>query len=483
MLTSIGKYSKSFFLKLLVGIIILPFVFWGMGDVFSGGNQNIIGSIDGKKISTQEFMNYFNRLNLNEEEIKNISKSDILERILSEYVGRKIIDLEVKDLDIQITDLTLKRMITSDEAFMKNKKFSRVAYEKFLLESNITAVMFEKNLLEQEKKRQLLSYLSDGIRIPHYMTVNEFKKENQIKTIKYIDLNDLYDSQKIDEIEIKKIYDDNKKLFIENIKSFNFVELKPENLIGKSEYNEFFYKKIDQIENDILDGISIDEIVKKNNLSLKKTNKLNINKIDSFGKVNNDINDNLFKKLFSILSLNSPELIKLDDKYFLAELTDLDKKQKSLRGNVKKNIISQIKIKNKLKNNTELVKGFNKTKFGKKEMLEYAKKNQLKVYDMTIDNIKDNKVFSESLVKRIFAAGNDQVNLITDSKLLKNFIIYTENTKFKDIDKKDPVFKEYEYRAKLRMARDVYTSYDKGINIKYKVEINNKVIDRIKNSF
>ena len=63
MATSIGKLSKSFFLKLLVGIIILPFVFWGMGDVFRGGNQNVIATIESEKISTQEFMNYVNRLN------------------------------------------------------------------------------------------------------------------------------------------------------------------------------------------------------------------------------------------------------------------------------------------------------------------------------------------------------------------------------------------------------------------------------------
>ena len=58
MATSIGKLSKSFLLKLLVGIIILPFVFWGMGDVFRGGNQNVIASIDSEKISTQEFVEY-----------------------------------------------------------------------------------------------------------------------------------------------------------------------------------------------------------------------------------------------------------------------------------------------------------------------------------------------------------------------------------------------------------------------------------------
>ena len=70
MATSIGKLSKSFFVKLLVGIIILPFVFWGMGDVFRGGNQNVVASIDSKKVSTQEFVSYLNRLNLNNEQIK-----------------------------------------------------------------------------------------------------------------------------------------------------------------------------------------------------------------------------------------------------------------------------------------------------------------------------------------------------------------------------------------------------------------------------
>ena len=74
MATSIGKLSKSFFIKLLVGIIILPFVFWGMGDVFRGGNQNVIATIQSKKVSTQEFVNYVNRLNLNEEQINNLSK-------------------------------------------------------------------------------------------------------------------------------------------------------------------------------------------------------------------------------------------------------------------------------------------------------------------------------------------------------------------------------------------------------------------------
>ena len=90
MATSIGKLSKSFFVKLLVGIIILPFVFWGMGDVFRGGNQNIIATIESKKISTQEFVAHLNRMNLSKEQLKNLPRTNLVDQILSEYIGRKV---------------------------------------------------------------------------------------------------------------------------------------------------------------------------------------------------------------------------------------------------------------------------------------------------------------------------------------------------------------------------------------------------------
>ena len=117
MLTSIGKFSKSFFIKILVGIIILPFVFWGMGDVFRGGNQNIIASIDGKKVSTQEFADYLRRLNLTEEQIKNLSKTDLVEKILSDYIGKKVMSSEIEKLGIIVNDNSLRTIIKNDKLF------------------------------------------------------------------------------------------------------------------------------------------------------------------------------------------------------------------------------------------------------------------------------------------------------------------------------------------------------------------------------
>ena len=214
MTTSIGKISKSFFLKLLVGIIILPFIFWGMGDVFRGGNQNVIASIESEKISTKEFVDYVRRLNLNEEQIKNLSKTDLIEKILADYIGKKVMALEIERLGISINDNALRNIIKNDKLFLKDKKFSRTEYEKFLIKSGVTAPQFEANIVEQEKRRQFLTSLSGGLTIPELLVNKEYRKENQTKVINYIDLEKYHLKNKPSEKEKKDLYERNKEVFL-----------------------------------------------------------------------------------------------------------------------------------------------------------------------------------------------------------------------------------------------------------------------------
>ena len=209
MITSIAKVTKSFLAKVLIGIIILPFVFWGMGDVFRTGSQNVIVTIDSEKVSVQKFVEYVNRLGLTEQQRNSLTKTNLLERILSDYIGKKIIALEIADQGINLNSQSLKNIIVNDETFKKDNQFSRTEYEKFLLESSISAAMFEKNIAEQEKKRQLLTFLSEGISLPEFLIEKEYLSENQIKTIQYLPLDDLYKSYSAPKEEIKKTYETN----------------------------------------------------------------------------------------------------------------------------------------------------------------------------------------------------------------------------------------------------------------------------------
>ena len=58
MLRAIRKFSGSIYAKILMGIIIIPFVFWGMGSNFVGGNKNVIVVIDKEKYTVQAFLGF-----------------------------------------------------------------------------------------------------------------------------------------------------------------------------------------------------------------------------------------------------------------------------------------------------------------------------------------------------------------------------------------------------------------------------------------
>ena len=320
MLTSIRKFTTSFLAKVLIAIIILPFLFWGMGDVFRGGNQNILATIDSEKISAQRFVEYLNRLNLSEKQRENLNKTDLLDKILSDYIGKKIITLEIENQEINLSNQSLKEIITTDKTFQKDNRFSRTSYEKFLLESGISAPMFEQNIAEQEKKRQLLMFLSEGVLLPEALIRKEFESENQIKLIQYLELDKLYKEVQVKDKEIKKTYESNKSFFSQEFKTINYTELLPDSLTGQKEYNETYFEKIDEIENKILDGSKINYFVKKYNLSLITTGETNRLKKNKSGKKILKIDNDLFSKMFNISSVKKPKLINVNNKYYLSEI-------------------------------------------------------------------------------------------------------------------------------------------------------------------
>ncbi len=484
MSTSIGKLSKSFFIKLLVGIIILPFVFWGMGDVFRGGNQNVVATVDSNKISTQEFVNYINRLNLNEEQVKNLSKTDLVEQILSDYIGKKVMSLEIEKLGVVVSDNALRDIIKNDKSFFKDDKFSRTEYEKFLIKSGITAPQFEANIVEQEKRRQFLSSLAGGIVIPDILVEKEFRKENQTKSIQYIDLEKYHSKKKPSQDSIKELYERNKNVFFTELKSIRYAEIRPELISGSQDYNENFFKQLDIIENNVLDGQSFEETAKANNLKIIEFNKINAKKEDEEKKKIENLPDNLFNKIYNIKTPQSPEVINLESKYYLAEIKDEEKKNRPMNDpEVLEALNAQLSFKEKIDNNTSLAKDISLGAFDGENFKKFADDNSLLVKDYKISNIKQNDVFDEGIVKRIFLTKDGDINLITNSTLTKSFLISTKNTEYKKLDKKGNEFEQYEAKARLNLINKIYQSYDENANQKYKVEVNQRTIDRVKNSF
>ena len=129
MISSFRNFAKTKFAGLLVFIMIIPFVFWGMGSMFSSGNTNNVAQINDINVSTQDFIDHINRSNIPQQTIKNNLDKNIIEELLSTLISTTLLDLEIQDFNILISEETLSKKIRSNKNFHdENGNFERLKY-------------------------------------------------------------------------------------------------------------------------------------------------------------------------------------------------------------------------------------------------------------------------------------------------------------------------------------------------------------------
>ena len=120
--------TKKIFITIITGIIIIIFGAWGMGDLFSTGNKNIVAEVDSKKIYIKDYLNYA-RLYVRKKNNNQLGERDHA-IILNGLISEKIYEKFAEDLGVIINDKSLAFFIKNDENFKdKNGKFSRIEYE------------------------------------------------------------------------------------------------------------------------------------------------------------------------------------------------------------------------------------------------------------------------------------------------------------------------------------------------------------------
>ena len=470
MLGKLRIFSKSKLSGLLVAIIIVPFVFWGMGSVFQSGNTNNIAKINNETISTKDFVNHINQTGLSPEYIKNNLDKNILEELLSEIVSDKLLNMEIEELKVVLSEKNLAKYIKTNKNFYNDNKFSRLKYEKFLLEQNIPAYEFEKRLKNKELKNNLFNYISGGIKSPYFLKNKMFISENKQINIDYFDLENYYDIS-LSEKEITEFINDNEELLKEEFIDFSYVKITPNNLIEINEFNNKFFKTIDEIDNEILNERSIQEIAEKFNLSLIKIN-------DFKYKDEND----LFKEVYENRNESKIQLTDKDDYYLLYKISNINKilpERKSVE--FKKKVEESLILKKKYDSIENIYKQIKSKKLDDAKFIKFANGKE-NIKNRIIKSINDEEKFDSNSLKLLYKSAKGSFLIIGDKNskiylakisdiILNNLIDNSENSN------------KYLDKTNLKVVSDIYSSYDLLLNSKYKVKIFQNSIDRVKDYF
>ena len=471
MISSFRNFAKTKFAGLLVFIMIIPFVFWGMGSMFSSGNTNTIAKINKESISTQEFIDYLNNSGIPQKTIRDNLNNNIIEELLSNLISTKLIELEVKNFNVIISEKSLLKKIKENKNFQdEDGNFERIKYEKFLLENNQSAPGFELRLRGRELQKHLFDYIGAGTTSPNFLVDKLFKNENRKLEIDFINLNNFYkkkDSFTQDDLE--KFVEKNKDQLKVEYLNFDYTIINPKNLIGIDEFNQSFFDKIDQIEADIANGLSFEIIT--NNLNLPITKKIDF-------KLTSDSNE-IEKKIYASKD-NDFDILENNDDFVLYKINKIYEKEPNLKDNkIKKEVVELIHQKKKFEYNKQLLEKITNNEFSNKDFLNMSKKN---IETIKLNSIKDNKKFEINSVEILYSIPLDSFTLISDEK--KNIYI-AKVKKFEDSTMSDNnnQLNNYINKQNSNMKKNILGSYDLYLNKKYEIDLNQKTIERVKNFF
>ena len=169
---------------ILIAVIIIAFGFGGFGGGFSTNNQNNIAKINKTNVTTQDFMNYVNESGISQQAIRENLENNIIEELLSGLISTTLIDLEVEDFDLSITELTVLKKIKDNKNFQDdNNVFQRTKYEKFLLSNNMSAPMFELQLKNRELQKHLFDFIGAGTITPNFLIEKKYEENKNSKII------------------------------------------------------------------------------------------------------------------------------------------------------------------------------------------------------------------------------------------------------------------------------------------------------------
>jgi peptidyl-prolyl cis-trans isomerase D len=456
---------------ILIIIIIIAFGFGGFGGGFLSNNQNNVAKINKTNVTTQDLINYINQSGVSQQVIKENINNNVIEELLSGLVSVTLLGLEIDDFNIKISQNSLSKKIKLNKNFYDDSgKFERLKYEKFLLENNISAPLFEKRLKDRELQKKLFDLVGAGSVSPKFLVNKLYETENTSLNIEFINLDKFYKkSNEITEEELIKFIDENDdQLKVEYI-DLKYTLLNPLNLIGVNQFNQDFFDKIDQVENDILNGIEFDAITSKLNLNAKK--------IEDYKY--SETSDEILKKIYSVRA-NNFDIFENNENYVIYKIENLEMKKPDLSDDqTKKEILELVTQKNKFDYNRSLLEKIRDKSFTEEDFINLGTNE---IQSLKLNSIKDNKKFEINSVQMLYSLPLKSITLIND----ENDNIYLAKINSYDnadlqISSED--YDQYSSKENTRIKNGILKTYDLFLNQKYNVDINQAAINNVKNLF
>jgi len=204
MLRLMRDYATSWLIKIILGAIVVVFVFWGVGS-FRDRKSNVIASVNGEGVSLEEYRSTYNNLleqmrqrfgnNLNEEVLQMLR---IDKQALDQLIEQRLLMQEVARLNFRVTDEEVIKTIQNISSFQTNGAFDSRLYTTVLNYNRLTPEGFEAAQKERLLVEKLRAYLFSNFQVSENELKEYYEWKNVSASIDYV----LFNPETYQDIEL-----------------------------------------------------------------------------------------------------------------------------------------------------------------------------------------------------------------------------------------------------------------------------------------
>ncbi len=262
MLDSLRRGAGTWVVKIFLGILVLSFAVWGIGDIFRVSPDTAVAEVGEIEISQYEFTDAFNRAvgnlqlqfggRIDSQQARDMGVAD---ETLRQLVNQALYDQAAKDLGLDVADQVIQREMSTNPAFQGiGGGFDPLAFQSALQNAGISEAYFLQNRRRELSRQQLFDSVTLGGHAPKAMVEALLRHQHQRRSVEVLTLNDgsLPAPDVPGEDVLEAYYKDHVTRYTApEFRTLTFLDLRPESLleqvsVTESEVRDAYDARLDE---------------------------------------------------------------------------------------------------------------------------------------------------------------------------------------------------------------------------------------------
>ena len=223
MLDSLRRGALNWFAKGLLGLLVIAFAVWGIGDVVRNVGRGTLATIGSSQITVDDYRQAYQDemasltrrfgRRLTSEQAKMLG---VEQRALSRLISAAAIDHHARDLQLALSDEGMAEIIRNDPGFQgPDGKFSKELFQNFLRQIGLSEGRYVTTRRQEELRDQLTESLLSGLAPPQAMleTLYRYREERRVIEFFTPDFDKLITLAEPEESKLTEYYEQNKARF------------------------------------------------------------------------------------------------------------------------------------------------------------------------------------------------------------------------------------------------------------------------------